>query len=121
MMPEPAADTLSTPHTIVLTVNGRRRSLAWLIANPAAATSVWVENCPGLAAMPDLPAATHVWVENCPGLAAMPDLPAATHVWVVNCPGLAAMPRSKMPAVKDLRVYNCPGRGSDSGVKQDIV
>ncbi|HEX5321469.1 MAG TPA: hypothetical protein VFW46_20085 [Stellaceae bacterium] len=31
-----------------LSVNGRRASLAELIANPAAATTVWVWNCPGL-------------------------------------------------------------------------
>jgi hypothetical protein len=73
---------------IFLTVNGKRTSLARLIANPAAATDVRVENCPGLTALPELPAATYVRVENCPGLTALPELPAATYVWVENCPGL---------------------------------
>jgi len=29
-------------------------------------------------------------VYNCPGLTALPELPAATHVRVANCPGLTA-------------------------------
>ena len=81
-----------SPDKIFITVNGRRISLAKLIENPKAATDVWVYNCPGLAALPDLPAATDVRVENCAGLTALPDLPAATVVRVHNCPGLAALP-----------------------------
>ena len=53
---------------IFLTVNGKRQSLRWLIKNAAAATDVRVYNCPGLTALPELPAASEVWVENCPGL-----------------------------------------------------
>ena len=45
---------------IFVTVNGARRSLAWLAENASAARVVWVENCPGLAAMPDLSAALAV-------------------------------------------------------------
>jgi hypothetical protein len=48
-------------------------------------------NCPGLTALPDLPAATDVSVMNCPGLTALPDLPAATYVRVEDCPGLTAL------------------------------
>lgn len=33
---------------------------------------------------------TIVRVYNCPGLTALPELPAATHVRVANCPGLTA-------------------------------
>ena len=57
-----------SPDKIFLTVNGRRMSLADLIKKPEAATDVWVENCPGLTALPDLEAATVVRVVNCPGL-----------------------------------------------------
>ena len=57
-----------SPDRIVLTVDGEKRSLAWLIKHAEAATDVWVDNCPGLSALPDLPAATHVRVYNCPGL-----------------------------------------------------
>ncbi len=66
-----------------------------------------VYNCPGLSALPDLPAATYVLVDNCPGLSALPDLPAAIDVRVYNCPGLSALP--DLPAATDVRVYNCPG------------
>src|ERR1700678_4339404 len=92
---------------IFLEVNGRKMSLAKLMKNPSAATDVWVYNCPGLAALPELPAATVVRVDNCPGLAALPELPAATDVWVDNCPGLAALP--ELPAATVVRVCNCPG------------
>ncbi len=34
------------------------------------------------------PAATDVWVYSCPGLTALPDLPAATYVRVENCPNI---------------------------------
>ena len=59
------------PKNIFLTVNGRRTSLATVIADPNAATDVRVDNCPGLTALPELPAATDVWVKNCPGLTAL--------------------------------------------------
>ena len=55
---------------IFLEVNGRKMSLAELMKNPSAATVVRVDNCPGLAVLPELPAATVVRVDNCPGLAA---------------------------------------------------
>ena len=99
--------TPTPPENIFLTVNGERVSLAELIANPAAATSVRVDNCPGLTALPELPAATVVRVYNCPGLAALPALPAAAVVRVYNCPGRAALP--ELPAATDVRVENCPG------------
>ena len=60
-----------TPDKIFLKVNGKRVSLAKLIAKPAAATYVRVDNCPGLTALPELPAATDVRVYNCPGLTAL--------------------------------------------------
>ena len=56
------------PNHIFLSVNGRQMSLAALIAKPEAATDVRVYNCPGLTALPELPAATYVLVDNCPGL-----------------------------------------------------
>ena len=62
-----------------LIVNGRRMSLAKLLENPCAVIVGAVENCPGLTALPDLPAATVVWVENCPGIT-FPHLPALTGV-----------------------------------------
>jgi hypothetical protein len=54
-------------------------------------TYVDVWNCPGLTALPDLPAATHVDVYDCLGLIRIGDLPVATSVDVWNCPGLAAL------------------------------
>jgi len=92
---------------IFLTVNSERRSLAWLIENSSAATHVRVGNCPGLVALPELPAATYVGVYNCPGLVALPELAAATHVRVGSCPGLVALP--ELPAATYVEVYNCPG------------
>ena len=59
------------PTKIFVTVDGLKRSLAWLIDNASAATYVRVINNPGLTALPDLPAATYVWVENNPGLLIM--------------------------------------------------
>ena len=49
-----------SPEKIFIQVNGKHISLAKLLANPMAATTVWVYSCPGLAALPDLPAATTV-------------------------------------------------------------
>src|SRR5258707_1116829 len=93
------------PDKIFLEVNYRRVSLSeFMEMDRSAVTVVRVDNCPGLAALPDLPAATVVWVDNCPGLAALPDLPAATDVWVYNCPGLAALP-DLIIAGKDSRDY----------------
>ena len=43
---------------IFLEVDGRRRSLEWLLNNAHAATVVRVLNCPGITALPELPAAT---------------------------------------------------------------
>ena len=96
-----------SPGKIFLSVNGFSMSLAKLLENPTAATSVWVENCAGLTALPDLPAATYVWVMNCAGLTALPDLPAATYVRVENCAGLTALP--DLPAATDVWVMNCAG------------
>ena len=93
---------------IFVTVNSKLMSLAtFMKMDRFAATDVWVDNCPGLAALPDLPAATFVRVDNCPGLAVLPDLPAAKVVWINNCPGLAALP--DLPAATNVRVNNCPG------------
>jgi len=88
-------------------IDGRRVSLATLAKKAHSVTYVYVENCPGLTALPDMPAATSVYVENCPGLTALPDMPAATYVSVRNCPGLTALP--DMPAATSVYVYNCPG------------
>jgi hypothetical protein len=68
---------------------------------------VLVYNCPGISALPELPAATDVRVDNCPGISALPELPAATYVRVYNCPGISALP--ELPAATDVRVDNCPG------------
>ena len=74
------------------TVNGKRRSLAWLFDNATAATVVRIENNPALTALPDLPAATDVRIENNPALTALPDLPAATDVRILNNAALTALP-----------------------------
>ncbi|MBX3511949.1 MAG: hypothetical protein KF750_00015 [Xanthobacteraceae bacterium] len=60
------------PDKIFLTVNGRKRSLSWLIENAANATDVRVINNSALTALPDLPNATDVWVENNSALTALP-------------------------------------------------
>lgn len=57
----------------IVTVDGKRASLAELLGSAPAATDVRVDNCPGLTVLPDLPAATVVWVDNCPGLTAGKD------------------------------------------------
>jgi hypothetical protein len=43
------------------------------IKNPATAATVRLDNCPGVTALPDLPAATTVWLDNCPGVSAGKD------------------------------------------------
>ena len=72
-------------------VNNRRVSLDELRMHAATAINVEVWNCPGLTALPDLPAAIRVQIENCPGLTTLPAFPAATRVEVWNCPGLATL------------------------------
>jgi hypothetical protein len=95
------------PDKIFLTVNGRTRSLSWLIENAANATDVWVENNPGLTALPELPNANYVRVINNPGLTALPELPNANYVWVENNPGLTALP--ELPNANYVWVENNPG------------
>jgi hypothetical protein len=54
------------PDQIFLEVNYRKVSLARLLEmDRSTVAQVWVDNCPGLAALPELPAATDVWVYNC--------------------------------------------------------
>ncbi len=36
--------------------------------------------------------AIYVWLDNLPGLTALPDMPAATYVWLNNLPGVTALP-----------------------------
>ena len=38
-------------------------------------------------------AATYVWLDNLPGVTALPEMPAATYVWLLNLPGVTAPPR----------------------------
>ena len=45
------------PEQIMIKVNDRMRSLKWLVDNADAATTVRVENCPGLTSLPALNAA----------------------------------------------------------------
>ena len=49
-------------------IDGKKVSFARFAKLSATATDVRVYNCPGLTALPDLPAATTVWVCACPGL-----------------------------------------------------
>ena len=49
-------------------IDGKKVSSARFAKLSATATTVWVCDCPGLTALPELPAATDVVVSNCPGL-----------------------------------------------------
>ena len=69
-------------------INSRSVTKSKFFQRAATATGIWVYNCPGLTALPDLPSAANVRVDNCPGLTALPDLPSATRIEVHNCPGI---------------------------------
>ena len=62
------------------------------------ATVVWLENLPGVTALPELPAATFVRLENLPGVTALPELPAATFVRLYNLPGVPEEEKKKARA-----------------------